>query len=159
MNTIAIYPGSFDPITFGHIDIINRASNIFDTVIIAITQNQKKSAFLDITTRIELAKQSIDANNVEIVSFDNLLVDFAWQHNASVILRGIRAVSDFEYEFALASMNKQLNREIETMFMIPQEKYANISSTLVREISSLGGKIDDFVPKVVADYLKNTTTS
>lgn len=154
MQKIAIYPGSFDPITLGHIDIITRSSKIFDKIIVAITHNQKKQAFLDIDTKITLAKQSIDLENIEIVSFDNLLVDFAKEHNSCVILRGIRAVSDFEYEFALASMNKQLNREIETMFMIPREKYANISSTLVREISHFNGDISKFVPPAVSGYLQ-----
>lgn len=153
MKTIAIYPGSFDPITLGHVDIINRASNVFDEVIVAITQNSNKKSFLNIDIRINLTKASIDARNVKVLSFDTLLVDFAKDNNAKVILRGIRAVSDFEYEFQLAGMNKQLNKNIETIFMTPNEKYANISSTLVREISLLGGDISQFVPKIVIKEL------
>ena len=153
MQKIAIYPGSFDPITLGHLDIITRSSSIFDKVIVAITQNRKKQPFLDIDTRIDLAKKSINLKNVEVLSFDNLLVDFATGNNACIILRGIRAVSDFEYEFQLAGMNKQLNKNIETIFMTPNEKYANISSSLVREISQLNGDISKFVPNIVVEKL------
>jgi pantetheine-phosphate adenylyltransferase len=152
---IAIYPGSFDPITNGHIDLIKRASKLFDEVIIGITQNSKKSAFLDIKDRIQLSQEILkDIDNVKVLSFNTLLVDFAQAQNAQVILRGLRAVSDFEYEFQLSGMNKHLNSNIETLFMTPAEQYANISSSLVREILSLGGDISLFVPKPVETLLK-----
>ncbi|MDC9714439.1 MAG: pantetheine-phosphate adenylyltransferase [Gammaproteobacteria bacterium] len=155
MKKIAIYPGSFDPITNGHIDLIKRASKLFDMVIIGITQNSKKSAFLDIDDRLESAKTAlIDVNNIKVMSFDTLLVDFAETQNAQIILRGLRAVSDFEYEFQLSGMNKHLNPTIETLFMTPAEQYANISSSLVREILSLGGDISAFVPSNVENLLK-----
>jgi pantetheine-phosphate adenylyltransferase len=152
---IAIYPGSFDPITNGHIDLIKRASKLFDEVIIGITQNSKKSAFLSIDQRLDMASTTlIDISNIKVMSFNTLLVDFAKAQNAQVILRGLRAVSDFEYEFQLSGMNKHLNPTIETLFMTPAEQYANISSSLVREILSLGGDISHFVPKSVEALLK-----
>ncbi len=152
---IAIYPGSFDPITNGHIDLIKRASKLFDEVIVGITQNSKKSAFLSIDQRIDITKETlIGINNIKVMSFNTLLVDFANAQNAQVILRGLRAVSDFEYEFQLSGMNKHLNPTIETLFMTPAEQYANISSSLVREILSLNGDISHFVPKSVETLLK-----
>ena len=152
---IAIYPGSFDPITNGHIDLIKRASRLFDEVIIGITQNSKKSAFLTIEERIQLSEEILkEIDNVKVLSFGTLLVDFAQAQNAQVILRGLRAVSDFEYEFQLSGMNKHLNANIETLFMTPAEQYANISSSLVREILSLGGDVSHFVPKPVETLLK-----
>ena len=151
----AIYPGSFDPITNGHVDLIHRASKLFDKVIIGITQNRKKSAFLDIDTRMTAAKTALaDLDKVEVMSFDNLLVEFAKEQNAQVILRGLRAVSDFEYEFQLSGMNKHLNPNIETLFMTPAEQYANISSSLVKEILALDGDVSKFVPASVESLLK-----
>ncbi|AYQ57201.1 Phosphopantetheine adenylyltransferase [Bathymodiolus thermophilus thioautotrophic gill symbiont] len=155
MKKIAIYPGSFDPITNGHIDLIKRASKLFDSVIIGITQNSKKSAFLTINDRLKGAKDALmGIDNIEVISFDTLLVDFAKAQNAQIILRGLRAVSDFEYEFQLSGMNKHLNPNIETLFMTPAEQYANISSSLVREILSLGGDISSFVPVNIEILLK-----
>ena len=155
MKKIAIYPGSFDPITNGHIDLVHRASKLFDKVIVGITQNSKKSSFLNIDERIQTTSIALkDIKNVEVLSFNTLLVDFANAQNAQVILRGLRAVSDFEYEFQLSGMNKHLNPNIETLFMTPAEQYANISSSLVREILSLGGDISAFVPKSVETHLK-----
>ncbi len=157
MKTIAIYPGSFDPITNGHVDLIRRASKLFDEVVVGITQNSKKSAFLDVDQRIAVAITSLkDMKNVSVISFDTLLVDFAQAQNAQIILRGLRAVSDFEYEFQLSSMNKHLNSNIETLFMTPAEQYANISSSLVKEILLLGGDISNFVPKPVEKLLKQS---
>ncbi len=155
MKKIAIYPGSFDPITNGHIDLIKRASKLFDAVIIGITQNSKKTAFLNIDERLKSTKSVVqEIDNIKVMSFDTLLVDFAKSQNAQIILRGLRAVSDFEYEFQLSGMNKHLNPNIETLFMTPAEQYANISSSLVREILSLGGDISSFVPINVENLLK-----
>ena len=157
MKKIAIYPGSFDPITNGHVDLIKRASKIFDEVIIAITQNANKSSFLSIEQRVGAVESSIKSlSNTRVLSFNSLLVDFARDHNAQIIIRGLRAVSDFEYEFQLSGMNKRLNSEIETLFMTPSEEFANISSSLVREILSLGGDISPFVPSQVKTILLDT---
>jgi pantetheine-phosphate adenylyltransferase len=155
MKKIAIYPGSFDPVTNGHIDLVRRASKLFDKVIVGITQNSKKTSFLNIDERIQTTSASLkDIDNIEVMSFNTLLVDFANTQKAQVILRGLRAVSDFEYEFQLSGMNKHLNPNIETLFMTPAEQYANISSSLVREILSLGGDISAFVPESVETHLK-----
>ena len=157
MKKIAIYPGSFDPITNGHVDLIKRASKIFDEVIIAITQNANKSSFLSIDQRVGAVESSIESlSNTRVLSFNSLLVDFARDHNAQIIIRGLRAVSDFEYEFQLSGMNKRLNSDIETLFMTPSEEFANISSSLVREILSLGGDISPFVPSQVKTILLDT---
>ena len=154
MKKIAIYPGSFDPITNGHIDLIKRASRLFDEVIIAITQNANKSSFLSVEQRVNAAENSISSlKNITVQSFNNLLVDFAQEQNAQIIIRGLRAVSDFEYEFQLSGMNKRLNSQIETLFMTPSEEFANISSSLVREILLLGGDISPFVPSEVKTIL------
>ena len=151
----AIYPGSFDPITNGHIDVITRASRIFDRIIIAVSENINKQSFLSQQEKIEIANLSVkNLNNVEVIGFDSLLVDFAEKINAQIILRGLRAVSDFEYEFQLAGMNKRLNKNIETFFLTPAEEYANISSSLVREILLFGGDISEFVPKPALSLLK-----
>jgi len=152
----AIYPGSFDPITKGHIDVIKRASRIFDQIIIAVSQNINKKSFLSEKEKIEAIKLSIvDLNNVEVIVFDSLLVDFAKANNAQIILRGLRAVSDFEYEFQLAGMNKHLDKNIETFFLTPSEEFSNISSSLVREILMLGGDISSFVPQEVEKILQS----
>jgi len=150
MKTIAIYPGSFDPITNGHVDLIHRACKLFDKVIIAIAQNANKDSFLSIDQRVKAVETAIEPlTNTRVLSFDSLLVDFAREHNAQIIIRGLRAVSDFDYEFQLSGMNKRLNPAIETLFMTPSEEFANISSSLVREILSLGGDISQFVPESV----------
>ena len=156
MKKIAIYPGSFDPITNGHIDLIKRASKLFDEVIIAITQNANKSGFLSIDQRVSAAENSISSlKNTKVLSFNSLLVDFAKEHNAQIIIRGLRAVSDFEYEFQLAGMNKKLNANIETMFLMSDVENQIISSKFVKEIASLGGNINRFVTKYVVKMLKN----
>lgn len=155
---IAIYPGSFDPITNGHTDLITRASKLYDLVIVAIATNHhsssnKQSSF-PVGKRVELARQVLaNQKRVEVCQFDGLLVNYAHQRNASVILRGLRAVSDFEYEFQLAGMNRKLAPEIETIFLTPAADYSYLSSSLVREIASLGGDLSSFVSKEVADAL------
>jgi len=150
----AVYPGSFDPITNGHIDVIKRASRIFDQVTIAVSQNINKKSFLSEREKIEVINISLEGlNNVEVIAFDSLLVDFAKEINAQIILRGLRAVSDFEYEFQLAGMNKHLDKNIETFFLTPSEEFSNISSSLVKEILLLGGDISSFVPKKVEQTL------
>lgn len=148
----AVYPGTFDPITNGHTDLVQRAARLFDRVIVAIAANPGKVPAFPMAQRVALAREVLaDLTNVEICSFDNLLVDFLHQRGASVILRGLRAVSDFEYEFQLASMNRQLAPDIETVFLTPAEQYAFVSSSLVREIAALGGDVSPFVhPQVVA---------
>jgi pantetheine-phosphate adenylyltransferase len=154
MDTTIIYPGTFDPITHGHTDLITRAARIFDKVIVAIADNSKKNPQFSLEKRIELAKTALaPLKNIEVCSFSNLLVDFAKEKQAKLILRGLRAVSDFEFEFQLAGMNRKLAPEIETIFMTPSEPHSHISSSLVREIANLGGDIQQFVhPAVVAAF-------
>ena len=159
MKKIAIYPGSFDPITNGHVDLIHRACKLFDKVIIAIAQNANKDSFLSIDQRVKAVETAIEPlTNTRVLSFDSLLVDFAREHNAQIIIRGLRAVSDFDYEFQLSGMNKRLNPAIETLFMTPSEEFANISSSLVREILFLGGDISQFVPESVKTILLRSST-
>ena len=153
MKTI-VYPGTFDPITNGHIDLVERASRLFDKVVIGIASSQRKSPLFTIEERIELASECLQhVPNVEIHGFDCLLVNFVSDCNADAIMRGLRAVSDFEYEFQLANMNRALSPEIESIFLTPSEKFSYISSSLVREISSLKGDVSQFVPSNVAKAL------
>lgn len=152
---IAVYPGTFDPITNGHTDLIERAARRFCRVIVAIHENSGKQPALDWEERIGLARSVLGGHdNVVVEGFSGLLVDFVRQQGAGVILRGLRAVSDFEYEFQLASMNRQLAPEIETLFMTPDEHYAYVSSSLVREIAALGGDVTPFVHAEVVAALK-----
>ncbi len=151
---IVVYPGSFDPITNGHIDLIHRAAKLFNKVIVAIALNAKKKTLFSLSQRIELAKQSLaDLDQVQVMGFDKLLVDFVQEQQAQVILRGLRAVSDFDYEFQLAGMNRSLASEIETIFLTPAEQYTYISSSLVKEIASMQGSVSAFVNKAVEDAL------
>lgn len=151
----AIYPGTFDPITNGHADIIQRAAMLVDKIIVAVATSPSKQTRFELEQRVELAREVLaKVANVEVQGFNNLLVDFAKENNARVIVRGLRAVSDFEYEFQLASMNRSLDSSIETMFLTPNESYAFISSSLVKEIADLGGDISKFVAPVVAEALK-----
>ncbi|MCU7941500.1 MAG: pantetheine-phosphate adenylyltransferase [Candidatus Thiodiazotropha sp. (ex Cardiolucina cf. quadrata)] len=152
----AVYPGTFDPITNGHSDLVRRASDLFDHVILAIAKNSGKNPAFDLDQRKSLVERVLNGvHNVEIRVFDNLLVDFVQECDANVILRGLRAVSDFEYEFQLAGMNRRLAPEIETLFLTPAEQFAFISSGLVREIASLGGDVTEFVhPDVQAALSK-----
>ncbi len=152
----ALYPGTFDPITHGHTDLVSRAALVFDEVIVAIAESPHKTPFFSLEKRIELAESQLGhLDNIEIVGFSNLLVDFVQEKGAKVIVRGLRAVSDFEYEFQLASMNRNLCEEVETMFLTPDEKYGFISSTLVREVARLGGDVSQFVGREIAQALKD----
>ncbi|BBP46938.1 phosphopantetheine adenylyltransferase [Thiosulfatimonas sediminis] len=158
MTITAVYPGTFDPITCGHVDLIERAARFYDCLIIAVAQNRNKNSLFTLEERVALATEVVaHMPNVKVLGFSGLLVDFVKSVDGSVLLRGLRAVSDFEYEFQLASMNRKLAPEVETMFMTPAEQYAFISSSLVREISALGGDVSEFVhPKVAAALrLKN----
>ena len=150
----AVYPGTFDPVTNGHTDIVRRAASLFDRVIVAVSASPAKQPRFDLTRRLSLLEVVLPKlPNVEVCSFDTLLVDFAQQRDAQVILRGLRAVSDFEYEFQLAGMNRKLAPAVETVFLTPGEKFAYISSSLVREIALLGGDVSEFVhPEVQAAF-------
>ena len=151
---IAIYPGTFDPVTNGHIDIICRALNIFDQLIVSVALNPRKNPLFSIEQRVNFIQQGLkDLKNVEILPFDNLLTDFAHANNASVIIKGLRAVSDFEYELQMGLMNRNLDESIETLFMIPSQEYSFLSSSFVKEIAKHGGDIHKLVPKIVAKKL------
>ena len=155
MNRNAMYPGTFDPITNGHHDLVRRAASIFDRVIVAIAANPNKTPLFPLELRVDLARRVLgDLKNVEVVGYAGLTVDFARQHDVAVVVRGLRAVSDFEFEFQLANMSRHLAREIETVFLTPQEQFTFISSTLVREIAVLGGAVGKFVHPIVEAELK-----
>ncbi len=155
MKLTAVYPGTFDPITNGHSDLIERASRLFDRVIVAVAANPGKGTAFNLDERVALAAEVLsELGNVEIQSFDSLLVEFARANDGQVILRGLRAVSDFDYEFQLAGMNRRLAPDIETIFLTPSEQYAFISSSLVREIAALGGDVAPFVHPRVRAALK-----
>ena len=152
---VAVYPGTFDPITHGHTDLVTRAARVFKRVIVAIAESPHKTPFFTLNQRIELAQSQLGhLDNVSIVGFSNLLVDFVLENDASVIVRGLRAVSDFEYEFQLASMNRNLCADVETMFLTPDEKFGFISSTLVREVARLNGDVSQFVGPEIEQALK-----
>lgn len=159
MKTV-VYPGTFDPITNGHIDLVERACKLFDNVIVSIAKSEKKGPLFSLAERIDLASTALShLDNVEVVGFDYLLVNFARDRQATAILRGLRAVSDFEYEFQLANMNRALAQEAETIFLTPSEQLSYISSSLVREIASLGGNISPFVHPAVAKALRKKFAS
>ena len=151
---IAIYPGTFDPVTHGHIDIIRRALGIFDKLIVSVALSPAKNPLFSVDQRVSFIQEGIKSlKNVEILPFDNLLTDFARKNNASVIIKGLRAVSDFEYELQMGLMNRNLDESIETLFMIPSQEYAFLSSSFVKEIAKHGGDIKNLVPKFVAKQL------
>ena len=158
---IAVYPGTFDPITYGHIDVIKKSLKIFDKLIIGTTDNTDKNYFFSIEERLNIINNSLfkdlklNKKRIKVISFDNLTIDLCKKYNATAIIRGLRAVSDFEYEFQLAGMNKKLNNKIETMFLMSDVENQIISSKFVKEIASLGGNIDRFVSKYVVKMLKN----
>ena len=151
----AIYPGSFDPLTNGHLDVIERATKLFDRVVVAVAVNESKRPLFTLKERVELAKHTVKhLKTVEVDSFDNLLVDYVQSRGARAIVRGLRAVSDFEFEFQLALMNRKLNEQVETIFMMPKDTYTFLSSRIVKEIARLGGDVRAFVPAHVEKALK-----
>ena len=158
---IAVYPGTFDPITYGHIDVIKKSLKIFDKLIVATTNNNDKDYFFSIEERIDIINNSLfkdlkfDKRKIKVIPFSNLTIELCKKYNASAIIRGLRAVSDFEYEFQLAGMNKKLNSKIETMFLMSDVENQIISSKFVKEIANLGGDIERFVTKYVVKMLKN----
>lgn len=150
----AVYPGTFDPITRGHEDLIRRASRLFDEIIVAIAENRNKTPFFSLDERVDIAREVLaDIPGVKVEGFCSLLIDFAARHEAHIVLRGLRAVSDFEYEFQLAGMNRNLKPDIETIFMTPSDQYMFISSSMVREIARLGGDVSPFVHPLVKQRL------
>ncbi|MCJ0825969.1 pantetheine-phosphate adenylyltransferase [Luteimonas sp. 50] len=152
---IAVYPGTFDPVTNGHVDLVDRASPLFERLVVGVAESPGKGPALPLALRVELARGALSAyGNVEVIGFDGLLAHFVRDLGAGVLLRGLRAVSDFEYEFQLASMNRHLIPDVETLFLTPAEEYGFISSSLVREISRLGGDVSAFVPPAVAQALQ-----
>jgi pantetheine-phosphate adenylyltransferase len=154
-NRIAVYPGTFDPITSGHVDLVDRAAPLFERLIVGVAESPAKGPALPLALRVDLAREALaHHDNVEVRGFDSLLAHFVKDIGGGVLLRGLRAVSDFEYEFQLASMNRHLIPEVETLFLTPAEQYGFISSSLVREISRLGGDVTDFVPPAVARALQ-----
>ena len=154
-ETLAIYPGSFDPLTNGHVDIIQRGSRLFDRIVVAILLNVEKSPLFTVDERVDIAREVFRSNpNVEVDTFDGLLVDYARRKRAGVIVRGLRAISDFEYEMQMALMNRNLNPEVETVFMMPAEPYTYVSSRLVKEVAALGGSVHGLVPDSVEKRLR-----
>lgn len=155
MQTVIVYPGTFDPITKGHTDLVERSLRLFDKVILAIAEDTKKKTIFSCEKRVELARKALAPfSNVEVHSFSGLLVNFVKQNNGKAILRGLRAVSDFEYEFQLAGINRYLNSEIETLFLTPSEKYTYVSASVIREMAELGGDISAFVHPEVEKALQ-----
>ena len=155
-DVIAIYPGSFDPLTNGHVDIIRRGARLFDRIVVGVLLNIEKSPLFTVHERVELARHVFrDTPNVEVDTFDGLLVDYARRKRATVIVRGLRAISDFEYEMQMALMNRRLNPEVETVFMMPAEPYTYVSSRLVKEVVALGGSVTGLVPAVIEDSLRD----
>lgn len=155
MSTLAVYPGSFDPLTNGHVDIISRGARLFDRIIVAILVNAEKSPLFTMDERVEITRSVFTTHpNVEVDTFDGLLVDYVERRDAQVIVRGLRAVSDFEFEFQMALMNQRLKPKIETVFMMPAEQYTYISSRLIKEVFSLGGRVEGLVPELVEQRLR-----
>jgi pantetheine-phosphate adenylyltransferase len=151
----AIYPGSFDPVTNGHLDVVERARKLFDEVIVAVAHNDEKQPFFTLEERLDFLRQTVGKfDSVRVAQFEGLLVEFAVKEKASAVIRGLRAVSDFEFEFQMALMNRKLEGAVETIFLMPKEEYTYLSSRLVREIARLGGDVSKFVPAMVAAALK-----
>ncbi len=155
MSTLAVYPGSFDPLTNGHVDIISRGARLFDRIVVAILMNAEKAPLFTMQERVDIAREVFRKyGNVEVDTFNGLLVDYVERRNAQVIVRGLRAVSDFEFEFQMALMNRRLNAKIETVFMMPAEQYTYISSRLIKEVFALGGRVHGLVPELVEQRLR-----
>ena len=155
MSTLAVYPGSFDPLTNGHVDIITRGARLFDRIIVAILVNAEKAPLFSMQERVEITREVFrDHRNVEVDTFNGLLVDYVERRKAQVIVRGLRAVSDFEFEFQMALMNRRLSPTIETVFMMPAEQYTYISSRLIKEVFALGGRVSGLVPELVEQRLR-----
>ncbi len=155
--SIAIYPGTFDPITLGHENIAHRATRIFDKIIVAVASNASKKCFFSFEKRVGLVKAVFSEHKeIEVIGFNGLLMDFVEAQNAHVVIRGLRAVSDFEYEFQLAGMNRKLYPNVETLFLTPSEQFTFVSSSLVREVATLGGNIEQFVSPIVKEAMKKT---
>jgi pantetheine-phosphate adenylyltransferase len=155
MGTLAVYPGSFDPLTNGHVDIISRGARLFDRIVVAILKNAEKQPLFSTDERVEIARSVFkQQRNVEVDTFDGLLVDYVERRSAQAIVRGLRAVSDFEFEFQMALMNQRLNPHIETVFMMPAEQYTYISSRLIKEVFALGGRVHGLVPELVEHRLR-----
>ena len=155
MSTLAVYPGSFDPLTNGHVDIISRGARLFDRIVVAILVNAEKAPLFSMDERVEITREVFRKTpNVEVDTFDGLLVDYVARRKAQVIVRGLRAVSDFEFEFQMALMNRRLNEKIETVFMMPAEQYTYISSRLIKEVFALGGRVHGLVPEIVEERLR-----
>jgi pantetheine-phosphate adenylyltransferase len=155
MSILAVFPGSFDPLTNGHVDIISRGARLFDRIVVAMLVNAEKSPLFTTAERVEMTRTVFASMpNVEVDTFDGLLVDYVERRKAQVIVRGLRAVSDFEYEFQMALMNRRLNGKIETVFMMPAEQYSYISSRLIKEVFSLGGRVQGLVPELIEERLR-----
>ena len=160
MSTIAVYPGTFDPLTNGHVDIITRGARLFDRIVVAILVNAEKAPLFSMDERVEITRAVFrDHPNVEVDTFDGLLVDYVERRRAQVIVRGLRAVSDFEFEFQMALMNRRLNATIETVFMMPAERYTYISSRLIKEVFMLGGRVHGLVPDMVEKRLRQKVST
>ena len=159
MKQRAIYPGTFDPVTIGHLDIIERASALFPELIVGVANNDSKQPYFSLEARIKFIEEAINNPSVKVIGFDNLLIDFVKEQKATIILRGLRAVQDFEYEFQLAGMNRKLSPMVETLFLTPSEHVMFISSSLVREIARFNGDISQFVPHAVAQAFRSAKES
>ncbi|MDP8213296.1 MAG: pantetheine-phosphate adenylyltransferase [Candidatus Zapsychrus exili] len=155
MGRIAIYPGTFDPVTYGHLDVIERATKIFDEVIVAVTRTSRKKLLFDIDERVGMIKETTaKMKNVRVGEFDGLIIDYAKKNNVNVLIRGLRMISDFEYELQMALTNRRLDGEIETLFLMPSEGYSFLSSALIKEVAHLGANISSFVPEIVEKKVK-----
>jgi pantetheine-phosphate adenylyltransferase len=160
MSTLAVYPGSFDPLTNGHVDIITRGARLFDRIIVAMLVNAEKAPLFSMDERVEIARAVFKSHpKVEVDTFGGLLVDYVERRQAQVIVRGLRAVSDFEFEFQMALMNQRLNPKIDTVFMMPAEQYTYISSRLIKEVFALGGRVHGLVPELVEERLREKVTA